>query len=184
MADVSNVFTIDYNQNADGEFFINADMYTAEIVPIYKRVNNGTLIRGGMNYEVDQNDYPAAIGEARAYIYSGDGAAAGTYRVDLDFDRATAANSNEPVSYFLVEYSTDGGATFNTLNKFNLLKQGEDYHYYPVEVPNGQIPEGQVPGNYKFGGSDTYKFGIDTPSEKGYALREKANPATDHKCVL
>lgn len=184
VADVSNVFTIDYNQNADGEFFINADMYTAEIVPIYKRVNNGTLIRGGMNYDVDQNDYPAAIGEARAYIYSGDGAAAGTYRVDLDFDRATAANSNEPVSYFLVEYSTDGGATFNTLNKFNLLKQGEDYHYYPVEVPNGQIPEGQVPGNYKFGGSDTYKFGIDTPSEKGYALREKANPATDHKCCV
>ena len=177
VTDVSNVFTIDYNQNADGEFFINADMYTAEIVPIYKRVNNGTLIRGGMNYEVDQNDYPAAIGEAKAYIYSGDGAAAGTYRVDLDFDRATAANSDEPVSYFLVEYSTDGGATFNTLNNFNLLKQGEDYHHYPVVVD-------QVPGNYKFGGSDTYKFGIDTPSEKGYALREKANPATDHKCVL
>lgn len=179
VADVSKVFTIDYSQNASSEFFINADKYTAEIVPIYKRVNNGTLIRGGMNYEVDQNDYPAAIGEARAYIYSGDGAAAGTYRVDLDFDRATAANSNEPVSYFLVEYSTDGGATFNTLNKFNLLKQGEDYHYYPVEVTTGQVP-----GNYKFGGSDTYKFGIDTPSEKGYALREKANPATDHKCVL
>ena len=179
VTDVSNVFTIDYNQNADGEFFINADMYTAEIVPIYKRVNNGTLIRGGMNYEVDQNDYPATIGEAKAYIYSGDGAADGTYRVDLDFDRATAANSNEPVSYFLVEYSTDGGATFNTLNNFKLLKQGEDYHHYPVEVTNGQVP-----GNYKFGGSDTYKFGIDTPSEKGYALREKANPATDHKCVL
>lgn len=178
VADVSNVFTIDYNQNASGEFFINADKYTAEIVPVYKR-KNGTLIRGGMNYEVAQNDYPAAIGEARAYIYSGDGAAAGMYRVDLDFDRATAANSNEPVSYFLVEYSTDGGANFNTLNKFNLLKQGEDYHHYPVEVINGQVP-----GNYKFGGSDTYKFGIDTPSEKGYALREKANYATDHKCVL
>lgn len=177
--DVRKVFTIDYSQNASGEFFINADKYTAEIVPIYKRVNNGTLIRGGMNYEVAQNDYPAAIGEARAYIYSGDGAAAGMYRVDLDFDRATAANSNEPVSYFLVEYSTDGGNNFNTLNKFNLLKQGEDYHYYPVEVTTGQVP-----GNYKFGGSDTYKFGIDTPSEKGYALREKANPATDHKCVL
>lgn len=172
VADVNNVFSIDYNQN------INADKYTAEIVPVYKR-KNGTLIRGGMNYEVDQNDYPAAIGEARAYIYSGDGAAAGMYRVDLDFDRATAANSNEPVSYFLVEYSTDGGATFNTLNKFNLLKQGEDYHHYPVEITNGQVP-----GNYKFGGNDTYKFGIDTPSEKGYALREKANLATDHKCVL
>ncbi len=179
VADVNNVFSIDYNQNASGEFFINADKYTAEIVPIYKRVNNGTLIRGGMNYEVDQNDYPAAIGAAKAYIYSGNGAAAGTYRVDLDFDRATAANSDEPVSYFLVEYSTDGGATFNTLNKFNLLKQGEDYHHYPVEVTNGQVP-----GNYKFGVSDTYKFGIDTPGEKGYALREKANPATDHKCVL
>lgn len=178
-ADVNYVFTIDYSRNASGEFFINADKYTAEIVPVYKRVNNGTLIRGGMNYEVAQNDYPAAIGEARAYIYSGDGAAAGTYRVDLDFDRATAANSNEPVSYFLVEYSTDGGNTFNTLNKFNLLKQGEDYHYYPVEITTGQVP-----GNYKFGGSDKYKFGIDTPSEKGYALREKANPATDHKCVL
>lgn len=172
VADVNNVFSIDYNQN------INADMYTAEIVPVYKR-KNGTLIRGGMNYEVAQNDYPAAIGEAKAYIYSGDGAAEGTYRVDLDFDRATAANSDEPVSYFLVEYSTDGGANFNTLNKFNLLKQGEDYHYYPVEVTTGQVP-----GNYKFGKSDTYKFGIDTPSEKGYALREKANPATDHKCVL
>ena len=179
VTDVSNVFTINYNQNTSGEFFINADKYTAEIVPIYKRVNNGTLIRGGMNYEVDQNDYPAAIGEAKAYIYSGDGAVADTYRVDLDFDRATAANSDEPVSYFLVEYSTDGGATFNTLNKFNLLKQGEDYHHYPVEVTNGQVP-----GNYKFGGSDTYKFGIDTPGEKGYALREKANYATDHKCVL
>lgn len=175
--DVRKVFTIDYSQNASGEFFINADKYTAEIVPVYKR-KNGTLIRGGMNYEVAQNDYPEAIGEARAYIYSGDGAAAGTYRVDLDFDRATAANSNEPVSYFLVEYSTDGGNTFNTLNKFNLLKQGEDYHYYPVEVTNGQVP-----GNYKFGGGDTYKFGSDTPSEKGYALREKANPG-DHKCVL
>ncbi len=178
-ADVNKVFTIDYNKNNDDEFFINADMYTAEIVPIYKRVNNGTLIHGGMNYEVDQNDYPAAIGEAKAYIYTGNGAAAGMYRVDLDFDRATAANSNEPVSYFLVEYSTDGGVTFNTLNKFNLLKQGEDYHHYPVEITTGQVP-----GNYKFGKSDTYKFGIDTPSEKGYALREKANPATDHKCVL
>ena len=177
--DASMVFTIDYNKNASGEFIINADKYTAEIVPIYKRVNNGTLIRGGMNYDVDQNNYPAAIGEAKAYIYSGNGDAAGMYRVDLDFDRATAANSDEPVSYFLVEYSTDGGATFNTLNKFNLLKQGEDYHHYPVEVTNGQVP-----GNYKFGWSDTYKFGIDTPSEKGYALREKANPATDHKCVL
>lgn len=177
-ADVNYVFTIDYSQNASGEFFINADKYTAEIVPVYKR-KNGTLIRGGMNYEVAQNDYPAAIGEARAYIYSGDGAAAGTYRVDLDFDRATAANSNEPVSYFLVEYSTDGGNKFNTLNKFNLLKQGEDYHHYPVEITTGQVP-----GNYKFGKSDTYKFGIDTPSEKGYALREKANLATDHKCVL
>lgn len=173
VADVNNVFSIDYNQN------INDDMYTAEIVPIYKRVNNGTLIRGGMNYEVDQNDYPAAIGEAKAYIYSGDGAAEGTYRVDLDFDRATAANSDEPVSYFLVEYSTDGGANFNTLNKFNLLKQGEDYHHYPVEITTGQVP-----GNYKFGKSGEYKFGSDTPSEKGYALREKANPATDHKCVL
>ena len=180
VADVSKVFTIDYNQNISGEFVINADMYTAEIVPVYKR-KNGTLIRGGMNYEVAQNDYPAAIGAARAYIYSGDGAAAGMYRVDLDFDRATAANSNEPVSYFLVKYSTDGGATFNTLNNFKLLKQGEDYHHYPVEVTNGQVP-----GNYKFGigKSDEYKFGSDIPSEKGYALREKANPATDHKCVL
>lgn len=31
------VFTIDYSQNASGEFFINADKYTAEIVPVYKR---------------------------------------------------------------------------------------------------------------------------------------------------
>lgn len=177
VADVSNVFTIDYNQNADGEFFINADMYTAEIVPVYIR-NGKDIIRGASNFAVNNNDYPAAIGEAKAYIYSGNGAAAGMYRVDLDFDRATAANSDEPVSYFLVEYSTDGGATFNTLNKFNLLKQGEDYHHYPVEVTNGQVP-----GNYKFGGSDTYKFGIDTPSEKGKALREKAAP-DDPKCVL
>lgn len=188
VADANHVFTLeykpDYNPSAgDNSMVLNSQKYIAEIVPVYKR-NNTDIIRGASNFAVDNNDYPAAIGEARAYIYSGDGAAAGTYRVDLDFDRATAANSNEPVSYFLVEYSTDGGATFNTLNKFNLLKQGEDYHYYPVEVPNGQIPEGQVPGNYKFGGSDTYKFGIDTPSEKGYALREKANPATDHKCVL
>lgn len=184
VADANHVFTLehkpDYNPSAgDNSMVLNSQKYIAEIVPVYIR-NNTDIIRGASNFAVDNNDYPAAIGEAKAYIYTG----AGMYRVDLDFDRATAANSNEPVSYFLVEYSTDGGATFNTLNKFNLLKQGEDYHYYPVEVPNGQIPEGQVPGNYKFGGSDTYKFGIDTPSEKGYALREKANPATDHKCVL
>lgn len=37
VADVSKVFTIDYSQNASGEFFINADKYTAEIVPVYKR---------------------------------------------------------------------------------------------------------------------------------------------------
>ena len=183
VADANHVFTLeykpDYNPSAgDNSMVLNSQKYIAEIVPVYKR-NNTDIIRGASNFAVDNNDYPAAIGEAKAYIYSGNGAAAGMYRVDLDFDRATAANSNEPVSYFLVEYSTDGGATFNTLNKFNLLKQGEDYHYYPVEVTNGQVP-----GNYKFGGSDTYKFGIDTPSEKGYALREKANPATDHKCVL
>lgn len=173
VADVSNVFTIDYSQNASGEFFINADKYTAEIVPVYKR-KNGTLIRGGMNYEVAQNDYPAAIGEAKAYIYSGDGAAAGMYRVDLDFDRATAANSDEPVSYFLVEVSTDGGRSYKTLSNFELLKQGEDYHYYPVEITNGQVP-----GQYKFGTT-----AADSPSEKGYAMREKANYATDHECVL
>ena len=183
VADANHVFTLehkpDYNPSAgDNSMVLNSQKYIAEIVPVYIR-NNTDIIRGASNFAVDNNDYPAAIGEAKAYIYSGDGDAAGTYRVDLDFDRATAANSNEPVSYFLVEYSTDGGATFNTLNNFKLLKQGEDYHHYPVEVTNGQVP-----GNYKFGGSDTYKFGIDTPSEKGYALREKANPATDHKCVL
>lgn len=172
--DVSNVFTIDYNQNADGEFFINADMYTAEIVPIYKRVNNGTLIRGGMNYEVAQNDYPAAIGEANAYAYEGSGSAKGAYRVDLDFDRALPAQSSEPVSYFLVEVSTDGGNSYKTLSNFELLKQGEDYHYYPEEITNGQVP-----GQYKFGTT-----AADSPSEKGYAMREKANYATDHKCVL
>lgn len=183
VADANHVFTLehkpDYNPSAgDNSMVLNSQNYIAEIVPVYIR-NGKDIIRGASNFAVDNNDYPAAIGEAKAYIYSGDGAAAGMYRVDLDFDRATAANSDEPVSYFLVEYSTDGGKTFNTLNKFNLLKQGEDYHHYPVEVINGQVP-----GNYKFGGSDTYKFGIDTPSEKGYALREKANPATDHKCVL
>ena len=183
VADANHVFTLeykpDYNPSAgDNSMVLNSQKYIAEIVPVYKR-NNTDIIRGASNFAVDNNDYPAAIGEAKAYIYSGNGAAAGMYRVDLDFDRATAANSNEPVSYFLVEYSTDGGATFNTLNKFNLLKQGEDYHHYPVEVTNGQVP-----GNYKFGGSDTYKFGIDTPGEKGYALREKANHATDLKCVL
>ena len=183
VADANHVFTLEYKPDYDpsvgsNDKVLNSQKYTAEIVPVYKR-NNTDIIRGASNFAVDNNDYPAAIGEANAYIYSGNGAAAGTYRVDLDFDRATAANSDEPVSYFLVEYSTDGGATFNTLNKFNLLKQGEDYHHYPVEVTNGQVP-----GNYKFGGSDTYKFGIDTPGEKGYALREKANPATDHKCVL
>lgn len=183
VADANHVFTLehkpDYNPSAgDNSMVLNSQNYIAEIVPVYIR-NGKDIIRGASNFAVNNNDYPAAIGEARAYIYSGDGAAAGTYRVDLDFDRATAANSNEPVSYFLVEYSTDGGNTFNTLNKFNLLKQGEDYHHYPVEVTTGQVP-----GNYKFGGIDTYKFGIDKPSEKGYALREKANPATDHKCVL
>ena len=183
VADANHVFTLeykpDYNPSAgDNSMVLNSQKYIAEIVPVYKR-NNTDIIRGASNFAGDNNDYPAAIGEANAYIYSGNGAAAGTYRVDLDFDRATAANSDEPVSYFLVEYSTDGGATFNTLNKFNLLKQGEDYHHYPVEVTNGQVP-----GNYKFGGSDTYKFGIDTPGEKGYALREKHNPATEHKCVL
>lgn len=172
--DVSKVFTIDYNQNADGEFFINADMYTAEIVPIYKRVNNGTLIRGGMNYEVDQNDYPAAIGAANAYAYEGSGNAKGAYRVDLDFDRALPAQSSEPVSYFLVEVSTNGGSSYKTLSNFNLLKQGEDYHYYPEEITNGQVP-----GQYKFGTT-----AADSPSEKGYAMREKANYATDHECVL
>lgn len=183
VADANHVFTLeykpDYNPSAgDNSMVLNSQKYIAEIVPVYKR-NNTDIIRGASNFAVDNNDYPAAIGAANAYIYSGDGAAAGLYRVDLDFDRATAANSDEPVSYFLVEYSTDGGATFNTLNKFNLLKQGEDYHHYPVEVTNGQVP-----GNYKFGVSDTYKFGIDTPGEKGYALREKANHATEHKCVL
>lgn len=183
VADANHVFTLeykpDYNPSAgDNSMVLNSQNYIAEIVPVYIR-NGKDIIRGASNFAVDNNDYPAAIGKAKAYIYSGDGAAAGMYRVDLDFDRATAANSNEPVSYFLVEYSTDGGVTFNTLNKFNLLKQGEDYHHYPVEITNGQVP-----GNYKFGGLDTYKFGIDTPSEKGYALREKANLATDYKCVL
>lgn len=183
VADANHVFTLeykpDYNPSAgDNSMVLNSQNYIAEIVPVYIR-NGKDIIRGASNFAVNNNDYPAAIGEAKAYIYSGDGAAAGMYRVDLDFDRATAANSNEPVSYFLVEYSTDGGANFNTLNKFNLLKQGEDYHYYPVEVTTGKVP-----GNYKFGGNDTYKFGIDKPSEKGYALREKANYATDHECVL
>ena len=172
-ADVNHVFSRDYNQNISGEFVINADMYTAEIVPIYKRVNNGTLIRGGMNYEVDQNDYPAAIGEAKAYAYEGSGSAKGAYRVDLDFDRALPAQSSEPVSYFLVEVSTDDGRSYKTLSNFNLLKQGEDYHYYPEEITNGQVP-----GQYKFGTT-----AADSPSEKGYAMRE-AHYATDHECVL
>lgn len=183
VADANHVFTLeykpDYNPSAgDNSMVLNSQKYIAEIVPVYIR-NNTDIIRGASNFAVDNNDYPAAIGEAKAYIYSGNGAAAGMYRVDLDFDRATAANSDEPVSYFLVEVSTDGGNSYKTLSNFNLLKQGEDYHHYPVEITTGQVP-----GNYKFGGSDTYKFGIDTPSEKGYALREKANPDTDHKCVL
>ena len=171
--DKNHTFTISYNRNDKNEYFIDSEKYTAEIVPVYKR-KDGTIIRGASNFAVDDNDYPAAIGEANAYIYNGTGSAKGSYRVDLDFDRALPAQSSEPVSYFLVEVSTDGGKTYKTLSNFNLLKQGEDYHYYPVAVTNGQVP-----GQYKFGTT-----AADSPSEKGYAMREQANRATEHPCVL
>ena len=166
--DANHTFTLEYSKNLDSE------KYTAEIVPIYKRTKDGSIIHGAANFAVDNNDYPAAIGEANAYAYQGSGSAKGAYRVDLDFDRALPAQSSEPVSYFLVEVSTDGGNSYKTLSNFELLKQGEDYHYYPVEVTNGQVP-----GQYKFGTT-----AADSPSEKGYAMREKANLATDHECVL
>ncbi len=174
VTDANHVFTLEYNKNAEGVYNLDSEKYTAEIVPIYKR-KNGTIIRGASNFAVDNNDYPAAIGEVKAYIYQGTGSAAGGYRVDIDFDRALTEQSPEPVSYFLVEVSTDGSETFNTLGNFNLLKRGEDYHHYPVNVTNGQVP-----GQYKFG---TTNEG-DSPSEKGYALRENANYATDYPCVL
>ena len=167
-------FTLEYNKTASGEYNLDSEKYTAEIVPIYKRKKDGSIIHGAANFAVDNNDYPAAIGAAKAYAYQGSGSAKGAYRVDLDFDRALPAQSSEPVSYFLVEVSTDGGSSYKTLSNFNLLKQGEDYHYYPVEVTNGQVP-----GQYKFGTT-----AADSPSEKGYAMREKANYATDHECVL
>lgn len=166
--DANHTFTLEYSKNLDSE------KYTAEIVPIYKRKKDNSIIHGAANFAVDQNDYPAAIGEANAYAYEGSGSAKGAYRVDLDFDRALPAQSSEPVSYFLVEVSTDGGNSYKTLSNFELLKQGEDYHYYPEEITNGQVP-----GQYKFGTT-----AADSPSEKGYAMREKANYATDHKCVL
>ena len=167
-------FTLEYNKTASGEYNLDSEKYTAEIVPIYKRKKDGSIIHGAANFAVDNNDYPAAIGAAKAYAYQGSGSANGAYRVDLDFDRARPAQSSEPVSYFLVEVSTDGGSSYKTLSNFELLKQGEDYHYYPIEVTNGQVP-----GQYKFGTT-----AADSPSEKGYAMREKANYATDHKCVL
>ena len=167
-------FTLEYSKTASGEYNLDSEKYTAEIVPIYKRKKDGSIIHGAANFAVDNNDYPAAIGAANAYAYRGEGSAKGAYRVDLDFDRALPAQSSEPVSYFLVEVSTDGGSSYKTLSNFELLKQGEDYHYYPVEVTNGQVP-----GQYKFGTT-----AADSPSEKGYAMREKANYATDHKCVL
>ena len=172
--DASHVFTLEYNKTASGEYNLDSEKYTVEIVPIYKR-KSGTIIRGASNFAVDDNDYPAAIGKVEAYIYNGTGSAAGMYRVDLDFNRALTAQSPEPVSYFLVEVSTDGGTTYSTLSNFNLLKQGEDYHYYPVAVTNGQVP-----GQYKFG---TTNVG-DSPTEKGYALREHAVRGIDHLCVL
>ena len=166
-------FTLEYSNTA-GVYNLDSEKYTAEIVPIYKRKKDNSIIHGAANFAVDQNDYPAAIGEANAYAYQGSGSAKGAYRVDLDFDRALPAQSSEPVSYFLIEVSTDGGNSYKTLSNFNLLKQGEDYHYYPEEITNGQVP-----GQYKFGTT-----AADSPSEKGYAMREKANYATDHKCVL
>ena len=174
VAKADHTFTLEYNKTASGEYNLDSEKYTAEIVPIYKRKKDGSIIHGAANFAVDNNDYPAAIGAANAYAYQGSGSAKGGYRVDLDFDRALPAQSSEPVSYFLVEVSTDGGSSYKTLSNFELLKQGEDYHYYPVEVTNGQVP-----GQYKFGTT-----AADSPSEKGYAMREKANYATDHKCVL
>ena len=165
-------FTLEYSNTA-GVYNLDSEKYTAEIVPIYKRKKDNSIIHGAANFAVDQNDYPAAIGEANAYAYQGSGSAKGAYRVDLDFDRALPAQSSEPVSYFLVEVSTDGGNSYKTLSNFNLLKQGEDYHYYPEEITNGQVP-----GQYKFGTT-----AADSPSEKGYAMRE-AHYATDHECVL
>lgn len=166
-------FTLEYSNTA-GVYNLDSEKYTAEIVPIYKRKKDNSIIHGAANFAVDQNDYPAAIGAANAYAYQGSGSAKGAYRVDLDFDRALPAQSSEPVSYFLVEVSTDGGNSYKTLSNFNLLKQGEDYHYYPEKITNGQVP-----GQYKFGTT-----AADSPSEKGYAMREKANYATDHECVL
>ncbi len=174
VAKADHTFTLEYNKTASGEYNLDSEKYTAEIVPIYKRKKDGSIIHGAANFAVDNNDYPAAIGAANAYAYRGEGSAKGAYRVDLDFDRALPAQSSEPVSYFLVEVSGDGGSSYKTLSNFELLKQGEDYHYYPVEVTNGQVP-----GQYKFGTT-----AADSPSEKGYAMREKANLATDHKCVL
>ena len=174
VAKADHTFTLEYNKTASGEYNLDSEKYTAEIVPIYKRKKDGSIIHGAANFAVDNNDYPAAIGAAKAYAYQGSGSAKGGYRVDLDFDRALPSQSSEPVSYFLVEVSTDGGSSYKTLSNFELLKQGEDYHYYPVEVTNGQVP-----GQYKFGTT-----AADSPSEKGYAMREKANYATDHECVL
>ena len=171
--DANHTFTLEYSKTA-GVYNLDSEKYTAEIVPIYKRKKDNSIIHGAANFAVDQNDYPAAIGEANAYAYEGSGSAKDAYRVDLDFDRALPAQSSEPVSYFLVEVSTDGGNSYKTLSNFNLLKQGEDYHYYPEKITNGQVP-----GQYKFGTT-----AADSPSEKGYAMREKANYATDHKCVL
>ena len=165
-------FTLEYSNTA-GVYNLDSEKYTAEIVPIYKRKKDNSIIHGAANFAVDQNDYPAAIGAANAYAYQGSGSAKDAYRVDLDFDRALPAQSSEPVSYFLVEVSTDGGRSYKTLSNFELLKQGEDYHYYPVEITNGQVP-----GQYKFGTT-----AADSPSEKGYAMRE-AHYATDHECVL
>lgn len=165
-------FTLEYSKTA-GVYNLDSEKYTAEIVPIYKRKKDNSIIHGAANFAVDQNDYPAAIGAAKAYAYQGSGSAKGAYRVDLDFDRALPAQSSEPVSYFLVEVSTDGGNSYKTLSNFNLLKQGEDYHYYPEKITNGQVP-----GQYKFGTT-----AADSPSEKGYAMRE-AHYATDHECVL
>lgn len=168
----NHTFTLEYSKTA-GVYNLDSEKYTAEIVPIYMRKKDNSIIHGAANFAVDQNDYPAAIGEANAYAYQGSGSAKGAYRVDLDFDRALPAQSSEPVSYFLIEVSTDGGRSYKTLSNFNLLKQGEDYHYYPEEITNGQVP-----GQYKFGTT-----AADSPSEKGYAMRE-AHYATDHECVL
>lgn len=145
-------YTIEIERDYNYEYVIGHDIEAQVLFGLYSPRDMYEVPIGD---KTAHHDYPTDLGQPIVKYYIGQGLNKGTWRVDIDFDAADdGGTSREPVSYYVIEQSSDG----------NNWQPIQNLYYTVGSSMIAADTDAHIPGTYNF-------------DNKGFAFGHRDNPS-------